>query len=47
MKAFIITVVAVLGMSASMVASAHTTDQDVHKDTFSHNIEHIYDPSRR
>lgn len=47
MKKLIFAVVAVLGMSASMAVSAHDVGEGVYQDTFSHNIEHIYNPSAR
>ncbi len=46
MKKLCLAVVAMLGMSFSMVVPAHGLETEKeYKDTYSHNIQHIYDPS--
>jgi hypothetical protein len=47
MKSLFLAVVAVLGMSAGLAFADQGMDEDKYHDTFSHNIEHIYNPSTR
>lgn len=47
MKSLFLAVVAALGMSASLAFADQGMDENKYYDAFSHNIEHIYNPSTR
>ena len=47
MKSLFLAVVAALGMSAGLAFADQGMDEGKYHDTFSHNIEHIYNPSTR
>lgn len=47
MKAIVFTILMVLGMSSSLSVAGQITDEEQARDSFSQNIQHIYNPSIR